>query len=160
MQLNLTILIDPDIPPSLFIDLDSQLKEIFHFNLVKIHELVQLPHSCWKASRQQYDANCLLVSLMSQKRNNIVLLLIAKDAFVQNLNFVFGVASQGIGAVVSVFRLENDPEFVQKEINHELGHVFGLNHCSLPCVMTFSNSVWEARHKTKEFCKKCAAKLK
>jgi archaemetzincin len=89
-----------------------------------------------------------------------VVLIISKDVYVQGLNFVFGIASKGLGAIVSVYRLENDPEFVEKEITHELGHVFGLRHCFLPCVMTFSNSVWEARLKSGTFCEKCRKEIK
>ncbi|MHA2244357.1 MAG: hypothetical protein ACXADY_05270 [Candidatus Hodarchaeales archaeon] len=64
-----------------------------------------------------------------------------------------------IKTVVSIYRLKNDPDFLKKEITHELGHVFGLEHCTLPCVMTFSNSVWEARLKSSTFCEKCLKQL-
>ena len=159
MQLGLTILIDSDFSSSLLGDLTSHLMDIFPLNQVDKHKLALLPHSCWDVSRQQYNANCLLGSVVSPNHNKIVLLIVTKDTYVEKLNFVFGVASTGIGAVVSVFRLEKDPEFIQKEITHELGHVFGLKHCSLPCVMTFSNSVWEAKQKSSNFCEKCITKI-
>lgn len=75
------------------------------------------------------------------------LLLTAQDCFSGNLNFVFGVARRGVGAIVSMYRLGGSSDFANKECIHELGHVFGLGHCQLPCVMTFSNSVMEAQQK-------------
>ncbi|MFX0124834.1 MAG: hypothetical protein ACFFAE_14480 [Candidatus Hodarchaeota archaeon] len=160
MPFGLSILVDPDVSQSLIIGLESHLMDLFPFNKVNVRKLVQLPSSCWNASRRQYEANCLLAFASSRTHTGIVVLIVFKDAYVPGLNFVFGIASKGIGAVVSVYRLENDPEFLHKEITHELGHVFGLNHCSLPCVMTFSNSVWEARLKTSIFCERCRRKLK
>lgn len=152
-------MLDPDISQTLISGLDNHLMDVFPFDKVDVKKSVQLPSSCWNANRRQYDANCLLAFASSHNSTGIVLLIISKDTYVPELNFVFGIALTGVGAVVSVYRLEDDPEFLQKEITHELGHVFGLKHCSLPCVMTFSNSVWEARLKTSIFCEKCWGQL-
>ncbi len=160
MPIDLGILVDPNVSQSLIIELDCHLMNVFPFNKVDVNKSVQLPSSCWNASRRQFDANCLLAFASSRNRTGIVVLIISKDAYIPGLNFVFGIASKGLGAVVTVYRLENDPEFVQKEITHELGHVFGLRHCSLPCVMTFSNSVWEAKQKSGTFCEKCKNLIK
>jgi archaemetzincin len=160
MSQELRVFIDPAVSPSTIIGLENHLIDVFSFDSVEISKLGQSPSSCWSTFRNQFDANCLLAYAKSQIPTGIVLLIIAKDAYIQGLNFVFGVASKDIGAVVSTYRLENDPEFVQKEITHELGHVFGLRHCYLPCVMTFSNSVWEARLKGNSFCEKCRKEMK
>ncbi|MFX1505054.1 MAG: peptidase [Promethearchaeota archaeon] len=157
---DLRILVDPIISPSIIIGLENHLIDVFSFDSIEISKLVQIPSSCWNTVRQQFEANCLLAYISSQIPAGIVLLIISKDTYIQGLNFVFGVASKGIGAVVSIYRLENDPEFIQKEITHELGHVFGLKHCFLPCVMTFSNSVREARLKNTSFCEKCRKEMK
>lgn len=159
MSHDLRILVDPQVSPSLIIKLENQLMSVFSFDNVDIRKDVQLPSSCWNASRHQFNANCLLTFAASLIPAGIVVLIISKDTYVQGLNFVFGIALKGLGAIVSVYRLENDPEFIQKEIIHELGHVFGLKHCKLPCVMTFSNSVWEAKLKKSTFCEKCRKEL-
>jgi len=159
MSHELRILVDPQVSPLLIIELENHLMDIFPFDSVNTRKDVQLPSSCWNASRHQFNANCLLTFATSFFPSGIVVLLISKDAYVQGLNFVFGIALKGLGAIVSVYRLENDPEFIQKEITHELGHVFGLKHCKLPCVMTFSNSVWEAKLKRSIFCEKCRKEI-
>jgi archaemetzincin len=160
MSSDLKIFVDPMVSPSVIAGLDNHLVDAFSFDNIKISKLGQSPSSCWNAFRHQFDANCLLAYAKSEIPTGIVLLIISKDTYIQGLNFVFGVASRGIGAVVSIYRLENDPKFVLKEITHELGHVFRLKHCFLPCVMTFSNSVWEARLKCASFCEKCRKEMK
>ncbi|UCE13528.1 MAG: archemetzincin [Candidatus Heimdallarchaeota archaeon] len=159
MSPDLTILVDSKVSPSLIKNIDQLLLEVFSFNNIVLVESILLPHSCWDKSRHQYNASCLLSFAKSKASNEIAALIIATDAYVPGLNFVFGVAARDQGIVVSTFRLENDPEFLLKEITHELGHIFGLTHCSLPCVMTFSNSVWEARMKSNIFCEKCWDKI-
>jgi len=43
---------------------------------------------------------------------------------------------------------------------HELGHTFGLTHCSDPkCVMYFSNSVRNIDMKTDNLCSSCSILL-
>jgi archaemetzincin len=47
-----------------------------------------------------------------------------------------------------------------KEAVHELGHMFGLDHCSdLRCVMHFSNSLADTDRKGRDFCPSCRARL-
>lgn len=88
----------------------------------------------------------------------------AVDLYVPGLNFVFGLASRE-GAVISVFRLQSrDPlthrSRVLKEAIHEMGHVWGLEHCPKKlCVMHFSNSLMDTDRKGTEFCRDCASRL-
>ncbi len=88
------------------------------------------------------------------------------DLYEEGLNFVFGEAELGgRNAVVSVYRLRHPNEKVTfertfKEVNHELGHTFGLTHCTDPkCVMSFSNSLADVDRKTRFFCENCSRKL-
>jgi archaemetzincin len=160
MSLRLRIFIDSGVHSSWTQNLDNILNGIFPFKEIRLSTQFNLPEYCWNNDRQQYDGNCLLSHIISNNPAIIVLLIISKDAYVPRLNFVFGVASHKRGAVVSIFRLGKDPDFLKKEIIHELGHVFGLNHCTLPCVMTFSNSVYEAQLKNCYFCGQCSKQLK
>ena len=50
------------------------------------------------------------------------------------------------------------PSHTQEAV-HETGHVLGLGHCRAPCVMAFSNSRDEARHKGRTLCDSCQARL-
>jgi archaemetzincin len=71
--------------------------------------------------------------------------------------------------VVSLHRLANEfyglprddallRHRLEKEIVHELGHMFGLYHChQFECVMRSSTYVEEIDLKREEFCPACAA---
>lgn len=84
------------------------------------------------------------------------------------LTFVSGEAHlEGVAAVISLARLRQ--EFYQlpanktilinrviKEAIHELGHTFGLVHCSdSQCVISFSPNVLSVDHKGNNFCLSC-----
>ena len=115
-------------------------------------------------SRMQYNASILLNSITTTWRakattktktaSSFYLWIVSEDIFVRGMNFVFGVAKLGKGAVLSTCRL-NSLNMIKKEAIHEMGHVFGLQHCSNKCVMQFSNSVYEAKKKPAELCDKC-----
>ena len=111
-------------------------------------------------SRMQYNASILLNSITSTSTrattaSSVYLLwIVSEDIFVRGMNFVFGIAKPGKGAVLSTYRLDS-LNLIKKEAIHEMGHVFGLQHCSNKCVMQFSNSVNEAKKKPAELCDKC-----
>lgn len=163
MSIDLHVLIGRKVSSNMLTGLDDHLVKVFpSICKVTLTSSIELPQSCWSSSRQQFQAGCLLsfaISSVAHKSSCLVLLIIAEDAYLPNLHFVFGVASKAKGGVVSTFRLENDPEFLKKEVIHELGHAFGLKHCRLPCVMTFSNNVSEAKLKNNTFCERCKAEL-
>ncbi|NPA14581.1 MAG: archaemetzincin family Zn-dependent metalloprotease [Aquificae bacterium] len=117
----------------------------------------------------QYMADAMLSYLVLIKPENAVAALgiTGEDIYSPGLNFVFGLASPYFRAAVVSYARLIDPDQslfisrVRKEVTHEMGHVFGLEHCPNPrCVMSFSNSLFEVDLKTENFCNECSKKLK
>jgi archaemetzincin len=122
--------------------------------------------------RKQYYSSGLLASLKKLERDERVVGVADVDLYVPRLNFVFGEADVVSGtAIVSLCRLRQEYyglapdealflERAAKEIVHELGHTFGLGHCSNNrCVMHFSNSLADTDLKEAHFCNMCRPKI-
>jgi archaemetzincin len=126
--------------------------------------------------KKQINAPALLDSIQAYKRRHgltePVLLVISQDLFREGHAFVFGLAREPVGAaVVSVGRLNNafygrperDDDLVDrlaKEGAHEVGHLFGLDHCMVPeCIMFRPDTLDELDRKKKMFCDECRAHL-
>jgi len=124
------------------------------------HSVLPDISSAFNPLREQYNAERILDTLVLRVPP-IFLALIPYDLFVPNLNFVFGVALPLRGCVISTYRLKlyASRDLYQKRllktIRHELGHVFGLQHCSQKCVMRFANSLYELDIKPPNFCPHC-----
>lgn len=135
-------------------------------------ESMDVPASSYSAQRRQCRSTAFLNELSRLPSSEEIRLGIADvDFFVPELSFVFGEASRERRiAVVSIARL--DPQFYGEsadagkltrrtvtEVLHELGHVFGLDHCErIDCVMWFSNTLAQTDRKGLEFCERCAEK--
>lgn len=120
--------------------------------------------------RQQYNSTKILLKLMELNTHADckVLGITDVDLFIPIFTFVFGEAQLGGRvALVSTYRLRQQfyglPEDrslfytrCEKETAHELGHTFGLRHCSsYECVMYFSNSIEQVDIKLGTFCPSC-----
>jgi len=126
----------------------------------------------YNPERKQYHSSKLLASLGKAEREEKVVGVADVDLYVPRLNFVFGEADVLSGtAIVSLCRLRQDYyglapdealflERATKEIVHEVGHTFGLEHCSNNrCVMHFSNSLADTDLKEAHFCRMCHPKI-
>ena len=126
-------------------------------------------------NREQYNSSLILQRLIAKPPFDAekILGVVDVDLFIPILTFVFGEAQlKGIGAVVSIHRLHNrfyglpeDKELTTnrllKEAVHELGHTFGLIHCTQPqCVMNSSTYVEDIDQKSAEFCPLCQKSIK
>ncbi len=145
----------------------KNVKEVFRFE-VRISEVPVYYKSAYDPHRRQFSAGKLLERIKAVHLPNMlkVIGITDTDLYEEGLNFVFGVGElKGSCALVSTHRLKTKDErlFFErtfKELNHELGHTFGLLHCSTPgCVMNFSNSVFEVDQKSRFFCERCKKRL-
>ncbi len=129
----------------------------------------------YDSSRKQYDGNKLLkeIDFHFSKETSKTLGLFNVDLFIPILTYIFGQAFlQGRCGIASVYRLSNERygikpdeklfyDRVRKEVIHELGHAFGLIHCSNPnCVMRSSTYVEDIDQKEHQLCSLCKLKLK
>ncbi|MEM1583126.1 MAG: archaemetzincin family Zn-dependent metalloprotease [Nitrososphaerota archaeon] len=164
----------------IFSELDNQealetvaklLVETYNFEVVVEYIGKILDHNSFNNKRKQYDA-WKLVEIYGEKRrmNEYLLLIVEGDIYASGLNYIFGLAWQGV-AVVSTHRLRQEfygqsPDrqiFIErlvKEAVHEVGHLNGLTHCNdRRCVMAFSNWIGDTDYKSWTLCQKCKSKL-
>ena len=149
------------------------VEKVFKMKVV-LGEKLSVPAGTYSHERAQYLSTDLLDVLAPHARGDerIRLGITNVDLFVPELNFVFGEASSARRvAIFSTARLDpvgygeaKDEAILLRrattEAVHELGHVFGLGHCSRPgCVMWFSNTLSETDRKGSEFCQRCARQL-
>ncbi len=128
------------------------------------------PEKFYDPKRGQYLSTGVLKELLRALPQDAMKAvgIVPFDIFIPVLTFVFGEAQlNGKVAVVSTARLDqsfyglpaNRPLLQRrliKEINHELGHTFGLLHCrQRSCVMSFANSVVDVDRKSSAFCGEC-----
>jgi len=162
-----------DVEEETLLKLSWALREKFDA-VFEMGEPLPLSEDAYRVERGQYFATPILEELKQNipEDGEKVLAVLDVDIFVPALNFIFGQADLGGKvALISLTRLreefygnsKNEKLFfdrVVKEAVHELGHTFGLKHCSnLKCVMRFSNSLLDTDVKEADFCEECRKNL-
>ena len=141
---------------------------------VKIREGYMALSEHYDLSRKQYNGNELL-KVVDQRfgaETTKTLGLFNIDLFIPILTYIFGQAFlNGRCGIASIYRLSNERygikkdqtvfvDRIRKEVIHELGHTFGLIHCSNPsCVMRSSTYVEDIDQKDARLCDKCRGEL-
>lgn len=125
-------------------------------------------------ARKQYDGNKLLKEIEARfaTDNTKTIGIFNVDLFIPILTFIFGQAFlNGRSGIASAYRLRNEryglkpdekilTSRLRKEVIHELGHTFGLYHCTNPvCVMRSGTYVEDIDQKDWHFCPKCRKEL-
>lgn len=120
--------------------------------------------------RKQYNGNKLLsyVDQLAGNESGKFIGLFNVDLFIPILTYIYGQAYlNGKSAIASAHRLSNEryglirdeSVFLSrliKEVNHELGHCYGLIHCrTAGCVMQSSTYVEDIDQKNTHFCDEC-----
>jgi archaemetzincin len=128
----------------------------------------------YDASRRQYNGNALLKLVDSNFSSGSfkTIGLFSVDLFIPILTYIFGQAMlNGRTGIASLYRLSNERygmpadetllmDRFRKEVIHELGHNFGLLHCSNPtCVMRSSTYVEDIDQKSPNLCARCRAAI-
>lgn len=133
------------------------------------------PEDFYDPVRGQYHSTAILKEMLDELPPDAAKMIgiTPSDLFIPILTFVFGEAQlDGRVAIVSLARLRQEfyglppnPPLLQrrllKEIKHELGHTFGLVHCTLRgCVMSMANSIADVDAKGSTFCAGCRELLR
>jgi archaemetzincin len=162
------------IPAAHWLDpLEKTVAQCFGQPVKRMHCDIDLEKT-YDFNRRQYNSSQILLQLINSAPADTLNILgvVAVDLFIPILTYVFGEAQlSGIGALVSMHRLNNRlyglpdnnhllRERLNKEAIHELGHTFGLLHCSTPgCVLSPSTYVEDIDQKKDQVCHECRAHI-
>jgi archaemetzincin len=132
------------------------------------------PENSYDVSRGQYMSVEFMKALARCAPVDAVRILgiTEGDLAISTLTFVFGQAQlDGRVAVVSLARLRQEfyalpadesllHERLAKELLHELGHTFGLTHCTeSKCVMSLATHIGLVDSKEQSYCERCGEHL-
>jgi archaemetzincin len=141
---------------------------------IKIVDLNLDLNKAYSHDRRQYYSTQIIADALSltDPLKGKVVILVDFDLYIPVFTYVFGEAQlNGKHSIVSLCRLHEefytgrtDEELLferaVKEILHELGHNFGLLHCSnWDCVMHASADIEEVDIKGKVYCRDCRRSL-
>jgi len=159
----------------LLTDLKGAIGNSLLCKAVSIKGVPKLPEAAYDKKREQYDVERVILFVHEQSKHlsgEKVIAVGNMDLFLGDMSFVFGTAqTSGRIGLISTYRLdqrfygktfsyEKLRDRTVKEALHELGHCYGLSHCSKDCVMSFSVNVMEVDSKPRFFCEECREKLR
>lgn len=133
-----------------------------------------IPELTYDSKRNQYQSIEIMRMLDKQAPHNgsRIIGITDVDLSIPMLTFLFGQAQlDGPVAIVSLCRLRQEfyglparddllRERLTKEVLHEMGHTFGLVHCSeQSCAMSLSTHIAMVDRKTEQYCSRCGSQL-
>jgi archaemetzincin len=155
-------------------EVEDDIKKDFGFP-TKTSQSTINPEASYDPARKQYHSTKILKEMLDELPPDAskMIGITSSDLFIPILTFVFGEAQLGghVG-IVSLARLQQEfyglppnqsllKRRLIKEIKHELGHTFGLVHCSLrDCVMSVANNISDVDSKGSSFCDNCKELLR
>ncbi len=158
-----------DVDSDILRNIANALEKEFHCK-IELGKKMLIPGDSYNSKRKQYHSTIILKKIQADKPKSFdrMLGITDVDLYVSGLNFVFGEADVFSGVtVISLTRLRQEfyglkpdnrllRERAIKEAIHEIGHTYGLGHCSNPkCIIHFSNSLKDTDIKRQGFCNIC-----
>lgn len=144
----------------------ASLKKVYPS--VQLKPPVELPATAYYRPRNRYRADSL-INFLEQRtaKGHVTIGITHKDISTSKGKIIdWGVMGLGLcpgnACVVSGFRVSREEKAIQlyKVSIHELGHTFGLPHCSnKECYMRDAEG-GNPTHEEKDFCESCKLKLK
>lgn len=147
--------------------------EWFPLPVKRLGEL-PIPDIAYDDKRKQYQSVEIMHTLAQNAPSDAtrILGITGVDLSIPMLSFLFGQAQlDGQIAIVSLCRLQQEfyglpprddllRERLAKEVLHEMGHTFGLVHCSeQTCAMSLSTHIGLVDAKQQQYCSRCGLQL-
>jgi archaemetzincin len=161
------------VPPQVLEWIESAAAEWFPLSVRRL-PAVAIPSGAYDVKRGQYQSVELmkLLSRFTTPEASRVLGVTEVDLAIPMLSFLFGQAQfEGPVAIISLCRLHQEfyglpsqdsllRERTVKEALHELGHTFGLVHCSDgSCAMRLATHIELVDSKSEAYCARCGMQL-
>lgn len=151
--------------------MEGLVRSLSAISSCRVIEDTKYPRFAFEPKRNQYYARKIIDRLVCGLPPDCEKMIGITDVDLCTpvLTFVYGEAQLGgDAAIVSLSRLKQEfyelpsddallIERLQKVCTHELGHCYGLFHCSDPCcVMYLSNNIVTIDKKKRSFCVRCS----